>query len=167
MVHKDPDAAEVLLADVGVQTRSVIGEIRALVRDLHPPELELGLVGAIEASARHLPNLSCVEVEADPLPVLPSAVETAAYRIAVEALTNAARHAAATRATVGLSASDWALTLMVVDDGRGIPDGVRSGTGLRSMRERADELGGRCDISAEAAGGTRVTAVLPLREGEA
>jgi signal transduction histidine kinase len=167
MVRKDPDAAEVMLADVGVQTRSVIGDIRALVRDLHPPELELGLVGAIEARARHLPNLTCVEVDAGPLPVLPSAVETAAYRIAVEALTNAARHAAAARTTVRLSASDCALTLTVVDDGRGIADGAPSGTGLRSMRERADELGGCCVISVEPGGGTRVTAELPLREVQA
>jgi two-component system NarL family sensor kinase len=167
MMTKDPEAAEKLLADVGEQTRLVIDEIRALVRALHPPELELGLAGAIEASASHLPNLGCVEVDAGPLPVLPSAVETAAYRIAVEALTNAARHASATRAEVRLSASDRELTITVVDDGRGIPDGVRSGTGLRSMRERADELGGVCEVSADPGGGTRVTAVLPLREGEA
>jgi signal transduction histidine kinase len=167
MVRKDPRAAEELLGGVGEQTRSVIDEIRMLVRALHPPELELGLVGAIEASARQLPNLSCVEVDAEPLPTLPSAVETAAYRIAVEALTNVARHSAATRAAVTLSASDHVLTLTVVDDGRGIPDGVRSGTGLRSMRERADELGGHCEVSAGSDGGTRVTAVLPLGEGEA
>ena len=167
MVHQDPDAAELLLADVGVQTRSVIGEIRALVRDLHPPELELGLVGAIEASAGQLPNLTRVEIDAGPLPALPSAVEAAAYRIAVEALTNTARHAAATRATVRLSTVDWTLRLTVVDDGRGMPQRTRSGTGLRSMRERAEELGGRCEIAAEPGGGTRVSAVLPLREGTA
>jgi len=167
MMRKDPEAAEALLVDVGEQTRLVIDEIRSLVRALHPPELELGLPAAIEASAAHLPNLACVEVNSEPLPVLPSAVETAAYRIAVEALTNAARHASATRATVALTASDRELTLTVADDGRGIPADAHAGTGLRSMRERADELGGSLDISAEPTGGTRVTAVLPLREGEA
>lgn len=167
VLRKDPEAAEALLADVSEQTRLVIDEIRALVRALRPPGLELGLAGAIEASASHLPNLACVEVEAGPLPVLPSAVETAAYRIAVEALTNAARHASASRATVSLTTSDQELTLTVVDDGRGIPAGARSGTGLRSMRERADELGGSLEVSAGPGGGTRVTAVLPLREGEA
>ncbi|WP_410793312.1 sensor histidine kinase [Kribbella sp. C-35] len=166
MVRKDPEAAEVLLTDVGVRTRSVIDEIRALVRALHPPELELGLIGAIEASARQLPTRTRVQVDAAPLPALRSAVETAAYRIAMEALTNTARHAAATQAAVRLSMSGSTLTLTVVDDGRGIPDGARSGTGLRSMRERADELGGRCEVAAEPGGGTRVTVVLPLWEGD-
>ncbi|WP_433018987.1 sensor histidine kinase [Kribbella sp. CA-294648] len=167
MIEKDPGAAEKLLAAVGEQTRLVIDEIRALVRALHPPELELGLAAAIEASASHLPNLAGVEVDAGTLPVLPSAVETAAYRIAIEALTNAARHASATRAAVGLAASDRELILTVVDDGHGIPAGAPAGTGLRSMRERADELGGSCEVTADPGGGTRVTAVLPLREGEA
>jgi signal transduction histidine kinase len=93
-------------------------------------------------------------------------VETAAYRIAVEALTNAARHAAATTATVSLAATDRELIVAIVDDGIGMPAEPRPGTGLRSMRERADELGGTFEIGAGPVGGTRVAAVLPLREGD-
>ncbi len=166
MAKTEPEAADRLLAEVGEQTRLVIDDIRSLVRALHPPELELGLGAAIEARAAQLPHLGSVDVDAFALPPLPSAVETAAYRIAVEALTNAARHASATRATVSLSASDRELTISVVDDGAGLPAEPRPGTGLRSMRDRADELGGTCEVTAEPGGGTRVLAVLPLREGE-
>ncbi|MFB6718951.1 sensor histidine kinase [Kribbella sp. NPDC056345] len=166
MAKTEPEAADRLLAEVGEQTRLVIDDIRSLVRALHPPELELGLGAAIEARAAQLPNLGSVDVDTTALPPLPSAVETAAYRIAVEALTNVARHASATRATVSLSASDRELTISVVDDGTGLPAEPRPGTGLRSMRDRADELGGTCEVTAEPGGGTRVLAVLPLREGE-
>jgi signal transduction histidine kinase len=166
MVMTDPEAAQRLLTDVRDQTRSVIGEIRSLVRALRPPELELGLTGAIEASASHLPGLH-VDVAAHPLPVLTPAVETAAYRIALEALTNAARHSSSGRATVTLEACERELTVTIVDDGCGITRTAKPGTGLRSMRERADEVGGRCEIGAGPAGGTRVAAVLPLSAGEA
>jgi signal transduction histidine kinase len=66
-----------------------------------------------------------------------------------------------------LTSSDRELTVTVVDDGCGIAEGARAGTGLRSMRERADELGGTCTVSADTGGGTRVTAMLPVHEGEA
>jgi signal transduction histidine kinase len=165
LLVRDPVAAEELLADVGEQTRSVVGEIRALVRALRPPELELGLASAVEAAAAHFPELQ-VHVDGGPLPELPPAVETAAYRIVVEAVSNAARHADASSATVTLACADGELTVSVVDDGHGLQALPKPGTGLRSMRERADGLGGHCAVTAVAGGGTCVTAVLPLREGE-
>ena len=69
---------------------------------------------------------------------------------------------ASLRATVRLDVSDGALLLVVLDDGQGMAAGARVGTGLRSMRERADELGGSCEIQT-APGGTSVRALLPLR----
>jgi signal transduction histidine kinase len=162
LVVDDPVAAEQMLAEVGKQTRSVIGEIRALVQDLRPPELELGLRGAIDAAAAQFSALR-IYVDAGPLPELPPAVENAAYRIVVEALTNTARHAGASSATVDLVASDGELTVSIADDGSGLPAMPPPGTGLRSMRERAAELGGYCAYSPTPAGGMCVTAVLPIR----
>jgi two-component system NarL family sensor kinase len=86
----------------------------------------------------------------------------AAYRIALEALTNAARHAHARRCVLRL-AVDSALELQVCDDGRGIPAGHRAGVGLASMCQRAREVGGTCTVGPEPGGGTRVTARLPLQ----
>lgn len=159
---KDPAAADELLTDVAEQTRSVIEEIRALVHALRPPELdELGLAGAVEAVGARFDGLR-VRVLADDLPPLEPVVESAAYRIAVEALTNAARHSGATVANVRLDVSDGVLVVIVEDDGRGIAPDARDGTGLRSMRERAGELGGRCDVASDPHG-TTVKATVPLQ----
>ena len=82
--------------------------------------------------------------------------EVTAYRIVVEALTNVARHAAATRADVEIGVAGSDLRLSVRDDGRG--GTWRPGVGMSSMRERAEQAGGTF-----AAGSGRVEAVIPLR----
>jgi signal transduction histidine kinase len=107
-----------------------------------------------------------VTVEApDELPHLPAAVEVAAYRIVQEALTNVSRHARASACTVRLTCADGrALTIEVTDDGVGLPDTPEGGVGLSSMRERAAELGGECEIVRSWPSGTRVFARLPFRE---
>jgi two-component system, NarL family, sensor kinase len=121
-----------------------------------------------------------VTVEApDALPPLPAAVEVACYRIALEALTNVARHAQARHCVVRLSLDDRgpeppaecpplgsALCLEIVDDGRGITPDARMGAGIVSMRERAIELGGTFTIEQPPEGGARVGARLPLPPGE-
>jgi signal transduction histidine kinase len=91
-------------------------------------------------------------------------VEVAAYRIALEAMTNVVRHAGARHAMVRLSFDEagW-LGLEVADDGRGLAGGRAPGVGLSSMRERAEELGGTWAIEVDPARGTRVTARLPCR----
>jgi signal transduction histidine kinase len=98
------------------------------------------------------------------LPPLPAAVEVAAYRIIQEALTNVARHARARTCCVRLSVDEAAdaLHLEVTDDGVGMPKDRGAGVGLSSMRERAEELGGICDVEPIPTGGTRVLARLPL-----
>jgi signal transduction histidine kinase len=103
---------------------------------------------------------------ADALPDLPAALEVAAYRIAREAVTNARRHASAATCHVTLGVLDTALTLTVTDDGCGLPQDLHAGVGLTSMRERAEELGGRLTVEARSGGGTRVLATLPFPEGQ-
>ena len=92
---------------------------------------------------------------------LPAAVEVAAYRIAVEALLNVVRHAAARTCEVRLALGDDALEVDVVDDGRGVAAGS-TGVGTRSMQERAAEVGGEVTIETVESGGTRVQARLPV-----
>lgn len=162
LLGSDPATAERLLVDVGDQTKLVIADIRGLVKDLHPHELdELGLGGAVTAAATRFDVLR-VTVVGPGLPALPPVVEVAAYRITMEALTNAARHADAVTARVCFEADETELVVTVTDDGRGLAATDRPGTGLRSMRERADELGGTCELLTPPSGGTQVRAALPL-----
>jgi two-component system NarL family sensor kinase len=107
-----------------------------------------------------------VEAAPTPLPDVPAAVEVAAYRIAVEALTNAVRHADARTCRVRLEAGDQ-LVVVVDDDGRGVPARVTRGTGLESMEARAAELGGSLSIERVRGGGTRIEARLPLGDHRA
>jgi len=164
LVRADPAEAEALLGELAAQAQATIGEVRRLIHALRPPVLDdLGLVAALRGLAASFGTAGpAIAVEApDDLPPLPAAVEVAAYRIAQEALTNAVRHAGARRCVVTLEC-DGALSLRIADDGRGIPAGRAAGVGLASLRERAEELGGRCSVSAGEAKGTVVCAVLPL-----
>lgn len=159
-----------ILAELRSETAQAVAEIRRLVDGLRPPAIdEVGLVGALGLAAERLraPGAPQVSVGGDgPLPALPAAVEVAAYRIATEALTNAVRHAGATTIRVWLAA-DHELTVTIEDDGRGLTAETGNGVGLRSMHERAAELGGSCDVRQRTGGGTRVVARLPLPPGEA
>jgi signal transduction histidine kinase len=163
LVRPDPDAAETALQDLRRQTQSAIDDIRRLVYELRPPSLdELGLLGALREQAARLNGSLQVVVDApDDLPPLPAAVEVAAYRIALEAFTNAARHAATTRCAVRITANGE-LELFVTDDGKGISPNFRPGVGIASMRERAAELGGTCTVERSGSRGTTVHARLPL-----
>jgi signal transduction histidine kinase len=180
---QDPAAADALLAELEADLGAALADIRRLVYDLRPPALdELGLVGAIRQTAAPYAgrgdhagsdngNRLHVEVVAPArLPPLPAAVEVAAYRIAQEALTNVVRHAHARTCQIRLSLEETALRVAVADDGVGLPEPRagrprHTGVGLVSMRERAEELGGTCQLQTPAEGGTRVLARLPLPQG--
>lgn len=92
---------------------------------------------------------------------LPAAVEVAAYRIAVEAVTNAVRHAQASRCDVRIRVDREGI-VEVADDGAGLAADPHEGVGLVSMRERAEELGGTLTVEAASGRGTLVRAGLPL-----
>lgn len=175
LLTSNPTAADQLLAELGCEIETAIGDIRRLVYALRPPALdELGLVAALRAFATQTQlqgdgeadsgetTRPHVTIEAPPnLPPLPAAAEVAAYRIACEALTNTIRHAGARRCRITL-ALDHALRLEIADDGAGLAPDRQAGVGLVSMRERAEELGGSCAITSEPGAGVRVLAVLPL-----
>lgn len=156
---------ELLKADL----KGAVADVRRLIYDLRPPALdELGLVGAIARqveSYRSRPGAPEVELDGPGAPiVLSPAVEVAAYRIVAEALTNVVRHAEAETCRVRL-ACDGRLELEVADDGRGLPTPVVGGVGLRSMGQRAAEVGGECSVAPRSGGGTVVQAWLPIDRG--
>lgn len=160
----DPAQAVAEMGELREQIRSVITDIRRVVYDLRPPALdELGLLPAIREQATQFSGHGLqVLVEApEQLPPLPAAVEVAAYRIVLEALTNVARHAQAQRCWIRLSVADQ-VYIDVTDDGVGLPDAYRAGVGIGSMRERAAELGGMCELRPAPSGGVRLLAQLPL-----
>lgn len=155
LLRSDPAAADEQLASVRTSTEHAITEIRRLVDGLRPPMLDaLGLVAALRQHAAQLPIP--VSVSAGDLPGLGAAVEVAAYRIGLEALTNVVRHAEATSATLTLTAAADLLTIEVVDDGPSRQAWV-PGAGITSMRERAALVGGTL-----VAGDGRVLATIPL-----
>jgi signal transduction histidine kinase len=98
----------------------------------------------------------------DEMPLLPAAVEVAAYRIGIEAVTNTIRHANAQACTVRLALNDH-LRLEIDDDGDGLPDPVQPGVGLSSMHERAIELGGTFEVKSQPGNGTQIVVTLPIR----
>ena len=185
LVRRKPQDAEETLARLEQRTEDTIAEMRRLIYGLRPPALDdLGLLASIrqQAQSQGMVDLSIgtipderwenrpiFSMEApEELPPLPAAVEVAAYRIAQEAITNIARHARARTCRVRLSVDEAAdvLRLEVTDDGVGMPEGRPAGVGLSSMRERALELGGACDVEPISTGGTRVVARLPLPTSE-
>lgn len=167
LIDRDPVGAKNLLADLKREAVGAVHDIRRLVYDLRPPALdELGLVAALRQQAERVsvrsPGLD-VRIDASPsLPRLGAATEVAAYRIAMEAVSNTARHAHATHCRVHLRAEEDHLLLEIRDDGVGIAEGTRSGVGIAAMRERAAEIGGQCRVDIIGSTGARVVALLPL-----
>jgi signal transduction histidine kinase len=154
------------MAELSERVRAIVSDVRRSVRALRPPALdELGLIPALrEGVAQYSQNGLNISVEAPAnLPPLPAAVEVATYHIAQEAMTNVIRHAGASKCSMRIALDEEAdvLHLEVEDDGRGVGGDHKAGVGTRSMRERAEELGGRCTIEALPLRGTLVSVQLP------
>jgi signal transduction histidine kinase len=147
------------------ELRDTVQDVRRLVEGLRPPALdELGLDGALRQVVSRLSTGSAVTttVHCDSAPNLPAAIEVAAYRIATEAMTNVIKHANARNCTVDVRIEPDALVVRVQDDGSGLSGaGPGRGHGMRTMRERAEELRGSFDASSQDLG-TVVVARLPL-----
>jgi signal transduction histidine kinase len=163
-LNSDRESSERLLRELKSQIQEAIQDIRRLVYDLRPPALDqLGLIPALrEFAAQHSANGLHIRIEApETMPPLPAAVEVAAYRIALEAMTNTARHAHASQCLLRLEVGDD-LRLEIIDDGVGLPARPPSGVGLASIRERTAELGGEFRLKSTSRGGTHLMVQLPL-----
>jgi signal transduction histidine kinase len=152
-----------LLVSATAQVQTLIADVRRLIYGLRPPALDqLGLADALRGLASR-ESSSDTEVRVDApsaLPPFPAAVEVAAYWITQEALTNVKRHAHATTCDIRVFVEQALLRLEIADDGRGLSHS-QGGMGLHTMKERAAELGGTCEITSSPGHGTRVVAALP------
>lgn len=165
MIRGKPESAETLLDDVIQQSQQTVADVRRLVHGLRPPALDqLGLVEAIRDLARHHNTGVVMEISvpADGLPKLPAAVEVNAYRILLEAWNNALKHSQASCFLITLQTDQDMLVISMEDDGIGMPKEFRAGVGLRSIRARAQEIGGELRVGPAHPHGTSIIAKLPL-----
>lgn len=161
---RDVDAG--LLAELTAGLRKALDETRIVVRGLLPPPVHgAAFTATLEQMAQTIAErfgVACEMVYSEPVTVAAPDVTVQLYRIAVEAMTNAAKHANARKIVVELRMTDHVLTLEVRDDGIGLPDDAeRRSSGLRIMRHRAKVIGGTLDIAGREDGGTAVRCVLP------
>jgi two-component system, NarL family, sensor kinase len=164
-LRADPDGAAAQLARARELVDLTLDEARAAIGGLRPPVLDdLGLAGGLASLARDLPGVTA-SLELDDLRP-PEHIEIALYRIAQECLQNVVKHARASAVTLRFGAADGVARLEVADDGAGFDTGIdRAGYGLRSMRERADLVGGTFRVRSRPGSGTTITVTVPLTSG--
>lgn len=155
-----PETAREALADAIVQAQETLEELRALSRGIAPPVLaDRGLRAALSALAAR-----CVvpaDLDLGPLDRRPEpAVETAAYFVVAEALTNVAKHSHALRCTIGMRHAEGVLRIWVTDDGQG-GAALAKGHGLRGLDDRLHAVGGRLRTASPDGGPTTITGELP------
>jgi signal transduction histidine kinase len=157
----DPESALALIAQARDEAQAAVKELRELARGIHPAVLsDHGLGPALEALASRAPVP--VDVIGVPECALAHEIEACAYFVTAEALTNVAKYARASSASVELSVEDDRLRVRVRDDGVGGADPA-TGTGLRGLRDRVDALDGDLEIDSPPGGGTTVTVEVPVR----
>jgi signal transduction histidine kinase len=156
---KDPQVAQEMLDGAMRELDEALAELRELARGIHPAVLaDRGLEPALSALAGRSPLP--VDVTGTPAERLPAPVEAAAYFVVAEALTNVARYAQATHATVAVERRNGHAVVEVRDDGVGGADPGR-GTGLTGLADRLAALDGRLEVVSPAGGGTVVRADIP------
>jgi PAS domain S-box-containing protein len=156
----DPDAARRDLVEARHHLDQALSELRELARGIHPAVLtDRGLRAAVEA----LVNRASVPMEVADIPDarLPEAVETAAYYLIAEAVTNVAKYAHATHVAVSAKADNGHLMVLVTDDGVGGAD-PSGGTGLRGLSDRVEALHGHLRVESPRGGGTQISAEIPI-----
>jgi len=157
---RDPDEALRLLDRASEQLQAGLRDLRELAAGIHPSVLtDRGLAAALQALATR----AALPVELGELPAgrLPAAVETTAYFVVAEALTNASKHGRASGAEIGVRVAEDAAIVQIRDDGVGGAD-ASGGTGLRGLADRVSALGGELDVESPHGGGTAITARIPL-----
>jgi signal transduction histidine kinase len=158
-LESDPGEVGPMLDRARIELDEALDELRDLARGIHPTVLaDRGIGAAVEALARPAP----VPVELAELPDqrLPEQVELATYFVVAEALTNVAKHASATHASVSVTGGNDRLVVEVGDDGVGGAEFDR-GTGLRGLADRLGAIEGRLEIESEPGRGTTVSATIP------
>jgi signal transduction histidine kinase len=171
VLDRDAAAARELLARLQALAGEALDELRALILELRPPDLERdGLGGALRKHVDVLRRLHATEIDLDAdaaatsLALAPARASEI-LRIAQEALQNALRHAGARRVAVRLAVPDGRIVLEVADDGAGFdprgPELRATHLGLTSMEERAHRLGGRLEIDSAPGRGTAVRLEAP------
>lgn len=152
---------EAASADLG----QAVDELRRITHGLVPGALDRhDLAAALRELAERLTGPAlCIDLDLSPQPLPPLAaeLETALYRIAAEALNNAARHARADQVRLRVSVTTEGVSLAITDNGRGLAPGARAGIGLLSMTRRTSDLGGTISITSTPGNGTAVTARFP------
>jgi signal transduction histidine kinase len=155
------------LARLETLARETHAEMRALIRELRPTALDGADLAA--ALSRYVSDFNSrygltVVVDAPPVGRLSTDLETALFRIAQEALGNAVRHSAAKHIHLSLHRGENAVELSVRDDGRGFDLSAHShGLGLYSMRERAESMGGTCEMISAPGQGSTVRVRAPIK----
>ena len=166
LVGRDPDRAVAELDSVAQLAGQAHAELRTVIDGLAPPELAAGgLAGSIRGYAELAGRTYGreVAVRATGLPALGQATETAIYRVAQEAVSNALRHSAAGPVTVTVSCRHHQIVLEVADTGPGFDAAAaQPGLGLASMRERAGSAGGRLAVLTSPGGSTRIRLSIPV-----
>jgi signal transduction histidine kinase len=156
--------AATLVADALLQLEQGLAELRDLARGVHPPALtEYGLAVALEGVAARASLPVDVRVAAERVP---PAVESTIYFMVVEAMTNVAKHARATKADIEIGVQDGVLTAEVRDDGVGGAT-VDGGSGLRGLADRVTALDGTLSVESPSGRGTSLRARVPLRPHQA
>lgn len=165
------DAMRPQLNRLRLRVQRLSDDVRRISHKLHPAILDqLGLVSALNslcAEVRACHNIDVLFVCEAPIEKLSFPVSVCLYRIAQEALCNAAKHANATEVVVSLALVDGEARLSISDDGRGfdvLQPKFNSGLGLVSMQERARVAGGRFAIDSRLGAGTRVHITVPAQE---
>jgi signal transduction histidine kinase len=160
----DPTAIAPLIAQAREEAQLAVQELRELASGIHPALLsDRGLGPALEALAARAPVPTSVDGVPDER--LPAPVESAAYFVTAEALTNVAKYARAESASVTVQVEHGRAFLTVRDDGVGGAD-LEAGTGLRGLRDRVEALDGRLDVHSPPGFGTTITVEIPLEGGK-
>ena len=158
-LEDDPVAGRELVATAHEEAKAALSEIRDLVRGIHPVILEdRGIDAALSAVIARLPVPVALDVQIAERP--PAAVESAAYFVVTEALTNVARHSGATRANVSIARSADRLVVEIRDNGHGGADASK-GTGLHGLRERVAGMGGTTYVISPEGGPTTILVEMP------